>query len=129
LYLEFDDEEGVDSDELAKQYVEVFRTYFPSIRTLRLETVGDRNFTKMLKIMMADPNFPWFESVQTIKVYQIRYLQDMELVKHFFTRFRNLQTLKGITEDEFNPLNVFITEGKKVPCISWTLPEKEDLRK
>ena len=52
----------------------------------------------------------------------------MDKIKLFFTRFRNLQTFKGITEDEFNPLDVFIKEGKRVPCISWTLPEKEDLR-
>ncbi len=55
--------------ELAKQYVEVFRKYFSGIKILKIETIGDRNFTKMLDIMMADPNFPWFESVHTIKCY------------------------------------------------------------
>lgn len=130
LYLEFDDEEGTqESEEIAKAYVEVFRKYFASIKILKIETVGDRNFTKMLDIMMADSNFPWFESVHTIKCYQIRYLKDMDKIKYFFTRFKNLFTFKGITEDEFNPLDVFIKEGKKVPSISWTLPEKEDLRR
>jgi hypothetical protein len=52
----------------------------------------------------------------------------MDKIKYFFTRFRNLHTFKGITEDEFNPIDIFIQEGKKVPSISWTLPEKEDLR-
>lgn len=53
----------------------------------------------------------------------------MNKIKLFFTKFRNLLTFKGITEDEFNPLDVFISEKKRVPNISWTLPEKEDLRK
>lgn len=53
----------------------------------------------------------------------------MNLIKLFFTKFRNLITLKGITEDEFNPLDVFVKEDKRVPNISWTLPEKDDLRK
>lgn len=129
LHLEFDDEEGTEeSDELARQYYQVFNDYFKTVRILKIETVGDRNFTKMLDFMMADPNFPWFESVHTIKCYQIRYLKDMDKIKYFYTRFRNLHTFKGITEDEFNPLDVFIKEGKKVHSLSWTLPEKEDLR-
>jgi hypothetical protein len=48
----------------------------------------------------------------------------MELLKKFFTRFRGLKTLKGITEDEFNPLDAFIKEGKRVNTISWTIPEQ-----
>lgn len=108
--------------------MEVFRQYFGKIRVLRIETIGDRNFTKMLQLMMADPTFPWFETVHTIKVYQVRYLKDMELLKKFFTRFRSLKVLKGITEDEFNPLDTFIKEGKRVNSISWTIPEKPELR-
>ena len=109
--------------------METFRKYFGGIKILRLETIGDRNFTKMVQIMMADPAFPCFDSVHTIKLYQIRNLTDMELFKTFLTRFRSLKTLKGITEDEFNPLDVFIKEGKRVHSLSWTIPEKEPLRK
>jgi hypothetical protein len=58
--------------------------------------------------MMADPTFPWFDSVHTLKIYQIRYLKDFPLLKKFFTCFRGLKTLKGITEEEFNPLDGFI---------------------
>lgn len=79
--------------------------------------------------MMGDPTFPWFDTVHTIKIYQIRYLKDMELIKKFYTRFRGLKTLKGITEEEFNPLDEFIREGKKVHSIVWTIPENENLRK
>lgn len=50
-------------------------------------------------------------------------------MKTFITKFRNLRTLKGITEDEFDPLDIIRMENKRIPCISWTLPEKEDLRK
>ena len=78
---------------------------------------------------MADPTFPWFDSVHTIKVYQVRYLHDnQEALKKFLTCFRGLKTLKGITEDEFNPLEEFIKVGKRVSEISWTIPEKPDLR-
>ena len=95
---------------------------------LRIETIGDRNFTRMLKMMMADPTFPWFDMVHTIKVYQVRNLRDQDTLKKFFTCFRNLKTLKGIIEDEFNPFEYFIKEGKRVSSLSWTMPEKADLR-
>jgi hypothetical protein len=79
--------------------------------------------------MMDYPSFPWFESVHTIKLYQIRYLKDTPLFKVWLTRFRGLKCLKGITEAEFNPLDIFIEQGKRVAEISWTLPEKEAERK
>ena len=80
-------------------------------------------------MMMDDPTFPWFDQVHTIKVYQVRYLKDMDLIKLFFTKFRGLKTIKGITETEFNPFDVFIREGKRVSSISWTIPEKDTDRK
>jgi len=70
LFLEIDDDETTqESDELARQYMETFRKYFGGVRILRFETIGDRNFTRMIKMMMADESFPWFESVHTIKLY------------------------------------------------------------
>jgi hypothetical protein len=104
--------------------MEMYRKYFGDIRVLRIDTTGDRNFTRMLKMMMKDPSFPWFDKVHTIKVYQIRNLKDDEVMKKFYTCFRNLKTFKGIIEDEFNPLEYFIKEGKRIPQISWTIPEK-----
>jgi hypothetical protein len=130
LFMEFDDDENTqDNPELARQYVEAFREYYGQVKTLRFETIGDRNFTLMIGLMMEDPTFPWFESVNTIKVYQIRNLRDMELFKVFLTKFRSLRTLKGITEEEFNPLDAFIKEGKRVHSVSWTIPEREKQRK
>ena len=78
---------------------------------------------------MEDKTFPWFSNVQTLKVYQVRSLQEDDVIKRFFTTFRNLKTIKGITEDEFNPLEIFIKDGKRVSSISWTIPEKVELRK
>ena len=52
----------------------------------------------------------------------------MNLIKEFFCRFKNLGTFKGITEDEFNPLDVLMKNNFRVPQLSWTLPEKENLR-
>lgn len=127
--MEFDDDDATqDSDELARQYVEVFRKYFGAIKRLEIETTGDRNFTKMIQIMIDDPTFPWFDSVNTVDVYMIRYLKYMELYKIFLTKFRALKRLNGIIEEEFNPLDVFIREGKRVNTICWTIPDKEDLR-
>jgi hypothetical protein len=75
LFIEVDeDDTSQESDALARQYVEMFRKHFKDLRVLRIETIGDRNFTKMLRMMMADPNFPWFDMVHTIKVYQVRNL-------------------------------------------------------
>lgn len=114
--MEFDDVDSpqYDNDDIARQYFEVFKRYFGKIRILRIDTTGDLNFSRIIKLMMADPTFPWFETVHTLKIYQIRYVKDMDAIKRFFTRFRNLKTIKGITEDEFNPLTEFIKEGKRV---------------
>lgn len=131
LYLEIDDDssDAQDSNELARQYLEVYRKYFGNIRILRLETIGDRNFTRMLQLMTEDPTFPWFDSVHTIKIYQIRNLKDMEFIKKWLTHFRGLKTLKGITENEFSPLDAFILNGKRISNISWTIPERDEERK
>ena len=127
--MEFDDEDGYqDNDIIAIQYVEVFKKYFSHVQILKIETIGDSNFSKILKLMMNDPSFPWFKSVHTIKCYQIRNLKDMNLIKEFFCRFKNLQTFKCIVEDEFNPLDKFIENGIRIPNISLTIPEKENLR-
>lgn len=56
--------------------MEMYRKYFGDIRILKIDTTGDRNFTRMLKMMMKDPTFPWFDMVHTIKVYQVRNLLD-----------------------------------------------------
>jgi hypothetical protein len=37
--------------------------------------------------------------------------------------FRNLEVIKGIIEEDFNPLELFESEKKTVPGISWTIPE------
>jgi len=37
--------------------------------------------------------------------------------------------MKGISEEEFDPLELFQEAQKRVPKLSWTLPENESLRK
>jgi hypothetical protein len=70
LYIEVDgDETDKESDELARKYMEMYRKYFGDIRVLRIDTTDDSNFTRMIKMMMNDPTFPWFDKVHTIKVY------------------------------------------------------------
>ena len=80
---------------------------FDSINTLRIEVFDDGNLTQILSEIMKDNNFPWFEKVTTIKCYLIRDLKDKTVLQNFFTCFRNLYCLKGITEEEFNPLEAF----------------------
>jgi len=36
--------------------------------------------------------------------------------------------MKGITEEQFNPLKAFKEANKKVPELCWTLPEADALR-
>ena len=53
----------------------------------------------------------------------------MNVFKLFLTKFKNLKKLNGINEEEFNPLEFFIREGKRVQCISWTVSDREAQRK
>lgn len=98
------------------------------METLRIEVYEDGNFTKILETMMANPNFQWFEKVKTIKCYLIRDMKDKTVLQTFFTKFRNLEMIKGVIEEEFNFLEGFQNENKHVPCISVTHPETDELR-
>lgn len=70
LQLEFDDVDSVqDSDDVARRYYEVFKTYFGNIKILRIDTIGDLNFTRMINMMLEDKTFSWFDSVHTLKIY------------------------------------------------------------
>ena len=53
---------------------------------------------------MLDDNFPWFEKVRTIKCFMVRDLKEKEVLQTFFTKFRNLILMKGVMDEEFNPL-------------------------
>lgn len=101
LFLTFDGE--IDSDDLAKQYVEVLRK-FNTIDTLRIDTKSDGNCTKILTEIMKEPNFPWFSSVKTLKCYDGLGIKDKAVLQTFFTRFGSVETFKGIITDYFFPL-------------------------
>jgi hypothetical protein len=107
-FCKSDDIGSQESEEIARRYLEVFREYFKDIGVLRIQVTGDLNFSNMIALMVADPTFPWFASVHTIKLYLIRELKDKDLFNKFLTCFKGLKTLKGITEPEFNPLEDFI---------------------
>ena len=77
--------------------------------------------------MNTDSNFPWFEKVTLLKCYNVRD-SDKEVIYEFFRQFKNLVEIRGITEQEFNPLEAFSTIGKHVPKLSWTIPENEACR-
>jgi len=94
LYISFDGE--TDDEGLAAQYVEALKE-FDSIETLRIEVMSDGNFSKICKIMNSDPNFPWFEKVTTIKIYEAKDMKDKNELCLLLTKFRNLVTMKGIS--------------------------------
>jgi hypothetical protein len=91
---------------LAQQYVEVFRL-FDQVESIRFEVFGDANLTNIVMELMKDSNFPWFEKVTTIKCYCVRDMTDSDQLQTFFTHFRNLETLKGVIEEEFGLFGKF----------------------
>jgi len=55
-------------------------------------------------------------------------MKSNQILKDFFVKFRNVDTIKGTTEECFNALDAFVKTGKKVRNVSWTIPEKEPQR-
>lgn len=95
-----------DDAELAKHYVDTFRK-FEVIDTLRIDVRADGNCTKIVEEIMKDDNFGWFSSVKTLKCYDGLGLKDKSKLQLFFTKFRDLQTFKGIITDYWFPLELF----------------------
>lgn len=77
---------------------------------------------------MKDDNFPWFKTVRMIKVYQVRDMKDKTVLQRFFTRFQHLEEMRGITEEEFDPFELFPEAGKRIPRIKWSLPDNAGCR-
>lgn len=125
LFLSFDGEPG--TPEMAQLYVDTLRE-FNSIDTLRIEVNNDGGATQIFNLMNADVNFPWFEKVRILKSYQISNMQDKTVMNKFFTMFKNLDELRGIIEEEFNPFEAFQEQGKHIKKLSWTLPENATMR-
>ena len=42
--------------------------------------------------------------------------------------FKNLKVLKGITCDDFDPLELFQGAGRKIPTLSWSIPDNPALK-
>jgi len=78
---------------------------------------------------MKDDNFPWFSTVKTVKCYDGQSLKDNGVaLQTFFTKFKAMETFKGIITEYFNPLEFFERDGIHVKNLYWSLPEKAELR-
>lgn len=123
-YLHISFNGSVDSVDLAKLYVDAFRK-FSNLETLKIESYSDGNLTNIMTVMNEDDNFPWFSSIRTIKCYKLEELKDYGPAGLFFTKFINLQTFKGIIDDNFFPLVMFPEKNKHVKNLWWSIPENE----
>ena len=81
LKLNFDGNDTGD-DELAKKYLECFKK-FVSVKTLSFEIIEDAGLTRILDWMMKDKNFPWFNTVRTVKIYLVRDMVDKSKLSEF----------------------------------------------
>lgn len=77
LHLNFDGD--IEDTRIAKKYVETFKQ-FENIDMLRIEALEDGNLTCILKEMMSDPHFVWFEKVRTLKCYLAKGLKDANVL-------------------------------------------------
>ena len=50
---------------------------------------------------------------------------DQNSFKEFITHFAKLDSIEGITTENFNPLQIFLDTGKRVPKVFWSPGEKE----
>lgn len=110
--------------DVAKQYVEVFRK-FDKITTLKLTVEDEANFSNIIKIIIDSDDFPWFDTVETVKCYEARDFAGQEDLKIFFTKLKNLKDFRGIFQSYFNPLEYFnANTGKKIAKVNTTIPSE-----
>ena len=124
LFFEGDEVDNVD---LAKKYVEIFRK-FEAVESIRIDAEGDGNLTNLANEMMKDENFVWFSTVKTFKCYAGFGIKNPLALQTLFTKFKNADTFKGIIFDNFNPLELFESKGKKIRNLSWSIPENQAVR-
>lgn len=83
--------------DLALKYVEILKK-FTNLDTFKLECYGDGNVTNILKAIMDCEDINWFNTVETLKCYMIREVNEPETLQLFFTKFKKLRMFKGIIE-------------------------------
>lgn len=115
------------SMDVAKNYVEVLRK-FDKITTLKLTVEDEANFSNIIKIILDQPDFPWYNTVETVKCYEARDFKGQEDLKEFFTRLKNLKDFRGIFQSYFNPLEKFVTKQIRIPRINTTIPSEQEVR-
>jgi hypothetical protein len=63
--------------------------------------------------------------VRHINFVGFNNFKDMNSFKEFITHFTKLDSIEGITTPNFNPLQIFMDAGKRVPKVFWSPGEKE----
>ena len=102
---------------------------FENITSLRLDTRSNGNLTKLLTIMMKDGKHNWFKTVTTLKCYDGLGVADPAVMQTFFTKFTQLETMKGIVTEYFNPLAGFQEQHIHIKNLYWSMPNAPELRK
>ena len=126
LHLQFTGE--TESGELAQQYADVL-SGFENITSLRLSTSNNGKINKLLTIMMKDGKHNWFKTVTTLKCYDVLGVEDPVVMQTFFTKFTQLETMKGIVTEHFNPLAGFQEQQIHIKNFYCNMPNTPDLRK
>ena len=118
------------TEALAQGYVEEFRK-FTKLETLNIQTYfgeGDGGLTNVAKLMLKDEHFPWFNTVNTLKCYEINMIDSKDVLQAFYARFHRIHTIKGIYWNDFNPFAKFQESERRVKNFIWSLPEKDEYR-
>lgn len=76
---------------------------------------------------MKNNNFVWFTTVKVLKCYAGFGMKDKSALQLLFTKFKGCDTFKGIIFDQFNPLELFEKENKKLRHLQWSIPENKEV--
>ena len=131
LHLQFeclDDELPSATPEVARQFSELFMRAeaFKEVRTLKLEIRGNSNFAEIFRLINSQKSeFPWFQSVETLKFYEVADMKDLSSIKEFLLNFRNLKLFKGKSDATFDPLLLYHQAERHVDGLSWSLPDTD----
>lgn len=86
------------------------------LKMLRLEINGTSTFSQIFAEMNKNKEtFSWFNTVETLKIYNVLNVAQVQPIFSFVTNMTKLRMFKTRTAAEFNFLKYFKEVGHQIP--------------
>lgn len=93
---------------------------------LEIDLHGQSNFAFIFAALNSSKDrIELFQTVRHINFIDFVDFKYQDSFKEFIANFRKIESIEGISTESFNPLQIFIDAGKRVPKVFWSPSEKQ----